>query len=135
MKTPTRDVSIIQIAQDPVCDSGHKGKSPPASQSKGYASNAIEAVPLHANQFLSFSRAILEKKAMRIYEGDYAYEVERVLDPATLVPTGWKYNVYRVRPVNQFLHSGSAGSREEAELDGRRAVQHAIRQEGHKSAA
>lgn len=72
---------------------------------------------------------------MRIYEGDYAYEVEQVLDPATLIRAGWKYNVYRVRPVNQLLHSGKAGSREEAELEGRRAVQHAIRQENQKSAA
>lgn len=72
---------------------------------------------------------------MRIYEGDYAYEVERVLDPATLIRTGWKYNVYRVRPVNQLLHSGTAGSREAAELQGRRAVQHAMRQDNRQSAA
>lgn len=72
---------------------------------------------------------------MRIYEGDYAYEVEQVLDPATLIRAGWKYNLYRVRPVNQLLHSGTAGSREEAELQGRRAVQRAIRQDNHKSAA
>ena len=72
---------------------------------------------------------------MRIYEGDYAYEVEQVLDPATLIRAGWKYNVYRVRPVNQLLNSGIAGSREEAELQGRRAVEHAIRQEHGQSAA
>ncbi len=72
---------------------------------------------------------------MRIYEGEYAYEVEQVLDPATLIRTGWKYNVYRVRPVNQLLHSGTAGSREEAEVQGRRAVQHAIRQAKQESAA
>lgn len=72
---------------------------------------------------------------MRIYEGDYAYEIEQVLDPATLIRAGWKYNLCRVRPVNQLLHSGTAGSREEAEREGRRAVQHAIRQEGRKSAA
>lgn len=70
---------------------------------------------------------------MRIYEGDYGYEIEQVL--ATLIRAGWKYNVYRVRPVNQLLHSGKAGSREEAELQGHRAVQHAIRQQNHKSAA
>ena len=72
---------------------------------------------------------------MRIYEGDYAYEVEQVLDPSTLIRAGWKYNVYRVRPVNQLLHSGIAGSREEAELQGRHAVQHAIREEHGQSAA
>lgn len=72
---------------------------------------------------------------MRIYEGNYAYEIEQLLDPATQVPAGWKYNVYRVRPLNQLLQSGTAGSREAAELEGRRAVQHAIRQEQRRSAA
>lgn len=72
---------------------------------------------------------------MRIYEGYYAYEVEQVLDPATPIRAGWKYNLYRVRPVNQFLPSSTAGSREEAEREGRRAVQHAIRHENQKSAA
>jgi len=66
---------------------------------------------------------------MRIYEDNYAYEIERVLDPATLVATGWKYNVYRVRPSNQLLHSGTVASREAAETEGRRAVQRAIEQE------
>lgn len=27
---------------------------------------------------------------MRFYEGDHAYEVERVLDPATQLYTGWR---------------------------------------------
>ena len=72
---------------------------------------------------------------MRIYEDNYAYEIEQKIDPATLVPSGWKYNVYRVRPVNQLLQSGTAESREAAEHEGRRAVQHAIRQERRKSAA
>ncbi len=71
---------------------------------------------------------------MRVYEDNFAYEIEQVIDPSTLVPQGWKYNVYRIRPVNQLLHSGTAGSREAAEVEGRRAVQRAIRQE-NKSAA
>ncbi len=72
---------------------------------------------------------------MRIYEENYAYEIERVLDPATLVATGWKYNVYRVRPSNQLLQTGTAASREAAEAKGRRAVQQAIQEEQKKSAA
>ena len=72
---------------------------------------------------------------MRIYEGNYAYEIEQVLDPATLIPSRWKYNIYRVRPFNQFLNSGTAANREAAEVEGRRAVQDAIRQEQGKSSA
>lgn len=72
---------------------------------------------------------------MRIYEGDYAYEIEQVTDPATLIPAGWKYNLYRIRPFNELLQSGAAESREAAEAEGRRAVQQAIRQEQKKSVA
>ena len=39
---------------------------------------------------------------MRIYEGDYAYEVERVFDSATLVETGWRYNTGYVHVMNCF---------------------------------
>jgi len=77
---------------------------------------------------------ISEEAMMRIYEDNYAYEIEQVLDPATLVPSGWKYNVYRVRPFQQLLQSGTAASRETAELEGRRAVQREIRQEGKPAA-
>ena len=66
---------------------------------------------------------------MRIYEDNYAYEIEQVVDPATLLATGWKYNVYRVRPSNQLLHSATVDSREAAEREGRRAVQRTIQQE------
>jgi hypothetical protein len=59
---------------------------------------------------------------MRIYEGDYAYEIERVLDPATQLFKGWRYNVYRVRPLDEVLRSGEAGSKEAAEEAGRRAL-------------
>jgi hypothetical protein len=71
---------------------------------------------------------------MRIYEDNFAYEIEQVLDPATLVARGWKYNVYRVRPSNELLHSGSADSRDAAEKEGKRAVQRAI-QEAQKNPA
>ncbi len=72
---------------------------------------------------------------MRIYEGDYAYEIEQVTDPATLIPSGWKYNLYRVRPFNELLQSGVAESREAAESEGRRIVEQAIRQGRKDSAA
>jgi hypothetical protein len=59
---------------------------------------------------------------MRIYEGDHAYEIERVLEPTTQLYKGWRYNVYRVRPTQQLLRSGEAETQEDAELAGRKAL-------------
>lgn len=59
---------------------------------------------------------------MRIYEGDYAYEIESAIDPGTRVGKGWRYNVYRVRPQDQLLRSGTAQSREEAEKTGEKVL-------------
>ena len=59
---------------------------------------------------------------MRIYEGDHAYEIERILDPTTQLFKGWRYNVYRVRPIQQLLRSGETETQEEAELAGRNAL-------------
>jgi len=47
---------------------------------------------------------------MRIYEGDFAYEIERVLEPATQVFKGWRYILYRIRPHEQRLSSGEAAT-------------------------
>ncbi|HZQ24177.1 MAG TPA: hypothetical protein VFA89_15400 [Terriglobales bacterium] len=59
---------------------------------------------------------------MRFYEGDFAYEIEKILDPSTQVSKGWRYNIYRVRPTDQLLRSGEAATKEEAEEAGRRAL-------------
>ncbi len=59
---------------------------------------------------------------MRIYEDDYAYEVEPVRDPATQLCTGWRYNVYRIRPDNQILRSGEAPTQQQAEAAGRKVL-------------
>ena len=59
---------------------------------------------------------------MRIYEGDHAYEIERIIDPTTQLFKGWRYNVYRVRPIQQLLRSGETETQEEAELAGRNAL-------------
>jgi hypothetical protein len=64
---------------------------------------------------------------MRIYEGDYAYEIEQVLDPATQVSLGWRYNIYRVRPRDELLRSGQAATREEAEESGKRMLAEVVR--------
>ena len=66
---------------------------------------------------------------MRFYEGDYAYEIERVLDPTTQLYTGWRYNVYRVRPGHELLRSGEVESQEEAEKAGRKALASVVKAE------
>ena len=66
---------------------------------------------------------------MRFYEGDHAYEVERVLDPATQLFTGWRYRIYRVRPNPELLRSGEAPTQEEAERAGRKALDEVIKAE------
>lgn len=71
---------------------------------------------------------------MRFYEGDHAYEVERVLDPATQLFTGWRYKIYRVRPNHELLRSGEAPTREEAERAGRKALDALIKAEGKDKA-
>ncbi len=66
---------------------------------------------------------------MRIYEGDYAYEIERILDPATQVSSGWRYNVYRIRPRDELLRSGEAASKEQAEQKGKRLLADVVKAE------
>ena len=65
---------------------------------------------------------------MRIYEGDYAYEIEQILDPETQLRTGWRYKIYRVRPGDQLLRSGEASSREEAEEAGKQLLAEVLRE-------
>jgi hypothetical protein len=72
---------------------------------------------------------------MQFYEGDHAYEVERILDPATQLYSGWRYNVYRVRPSHELLRSGEAPTREEAEKAGKRALAEVIRVEHKRKTA
>jgi hypothetical protein len=64
---------------------------------------------------------------MRIYEGDYAYEIEQVLDPSTQVPLGWRYNIYRGRPGDELLRTGQAPTREAAQEAGKRALAEVVR--------
>lgn len=64
---------------------------------------------------------------MRFHEGDYAYEIERVRDPATQVQSGWRYNVYRVRPGLELLRSAEARTKEAAERAGKRELARVIR--------
>ena len=66
---------------------------------------------------------------MRFYEGDHAYEIEPVRDPATQLRTGWRYNVYRIRPDHQLLRSGEVPTQQEAESAGRKALASLLRRE------
>lgn len=66
---------------------------------------------------------------MRFYEDDHAYEVEPVRDPATQLCTGWRYNVYRIRPDDKLLRSGEAPTQQEAEIAGRKALGSVLKQE------
>ena len=60
---------------------------------------------------------------MRIHENNFAYELEQVVDPATQVKTTtWRYNIYRIRPVDQKLISGEAATMEAAERKAKKAV-------------
>jgi hypothetical protein len=74
------------------------------------------------------------EKSVRIHEGDYAYEVERVLDPATQVQLGWRYNIYRARPVDRLVSSGEAKTREAAEHAGKKALEEAIKMNSQSAA-
>jgi hypothetical protein len=74
-------------------------------------------------------RAQAEVKVMRIYEGDYAYEIEPIIDRATQVGSGWRYNIYRVRPRNEIVRSGQERTREAAEQAGRQALEEVMNAE------
>jgi hypothetical protein len=66
---------------------------------------------------------------MRFYEGNHAHGVERVLDPATQVYSGWRYKIYRIRPNQELLRSGEAATQQEAEKAGRKALAQVVRAE------
>lgn len=66
---------------------------------------------------------------MRIYEGNYAYEIEPTLDPGTQVSKGWRYNIYRVRPQDQLLRSETAATKEEAERAAKQALAEVMKAE------
>jgi len=51
---------------------------------------------------------------MRIYENNFAYELEQTIDPATQIKSAWRYIVYRVRPRDEKLSFGYAPSMESA---------------------
>ncbi len=71
---------------------------------------------------------------MRIREGDYAYDLEQKIDPATQVRKEWKYTVYLVFPGEQVLERGVAKTRDEAEKEAQEAMAR-LRSEAKRGAA
>jgi len=60
---------------------------------------------------------------MRIHETmGYAYDLSQTRDPQTLVPTGWKFTVFRLRPTEQVLSTGTASSRALAVRKAKKAI-------------
>jgi hypothetical protein len=69
---------------------------------------------------------------MRIYEDNFAYELEQIIDPATQLKTSWRYNLYRVRPIDQKLSSGEAATLQAAEKTAKKEIAKLIEHESHK---
>jgi hypothetical protein len=67
---------------------------------------------------------------MRIHDkADYAYELEQPVDPFTQLRTGWIYRVFHLRPIEQVLQTGEAGSREAAEKEAKRVIGRLVQRE------
>lgn len=72
---------------------------------------------------------------MRIYEGNFAYEIEPILDPRTQTNNGWRFNIYRVRPQDQLLRSETAATKEEAERAGKQALAEVMKEQRNTDAS
>jgi hypothetical protein len=61
--------------------------------------------------------------AMRVQNGNYAYELRKVCEPQTQAPIGWEYTVYRVQPEKELLHTRCCSpTREIAEREAQQIV-------------
>ncbi len=40
---------------------------------------------------------------MRVHDGDFAYDIEPAHDPLTVLPLGWTYRVYALRPERELM--------------------------------
>ncbi len=71
---------------------------------------------------------------MRIHEGDFAYDLERPVDPLTQLRSKWKFTLYKIRPAEHKIVSGEADSREAAEKKARSVLAKIAGQEGSRAA-
>jgi hypothetical protein len=70
---------------------------------------------------------------MRIHEGNFAYDIEPIMDPSTRLRTGWRYRVFAMRPERELLR-GEEKTREEAEQKATQEIEN-VRKNPAKSAA
>lgn len=59
---------------------------------------------------------------MRFHEGEFAYDLEPQRDPSTQLLSGWRFTVYRLRPVETVVTRGEGKTREQAEEQARKIV-------------
>jgi len=59
---------------------------------------------------------------MRFYEGDRAYEVERVLDPTTQLYSGWRFNVIGFVPASSYFAQAKPRLRKKQKRRARRPL-------------
>jgi hypothetical protein len=70
---------------------------------------------------------------MRFHEGNFAYDIEHLRDPATQLPLTWRFTIYRLLPFEMVVARGEGKTREEAEQRARKAISKAV--PGSKRAA
>lgn len=72
---------------------------------------------------------------MRIhYEGDFAYDLEQPRDPQTQLALGWRFTVYRLRPVENIVAKGEAETRPEAERKAKTTISRLLSKDRHVAA-
>jgi hypothetical protein len=67
---------------------------------------------------------------MRIHEGNFAYDLELPRDPQTQLALNWRYTVYQLRPFEEIVSRGEAGTRGEAEKRARSAISRLANKKG-----
>ena len=67
---------------------------------------------------------------MRIHhEANFAYDLELPRDPQTQLALGWKFTVYRLRPIEEIVARGEAETRAEAERKAKTTITRLIHRE------
>lgn len=72
---------------------------------------------------------------MRIhYEGNFAYDLEQKRDPQTQLVVNWCFTVYQLRPVEEVVARGEAGSQVDAERKAKSTINRLLNRERHVAA-
>ena len=59
---------------------------------------------------------------MRIHEGRYAYELNRVRNQQTQLWVGWEFKVFQVKPDEKLLFVGQRKGKERAEREAQQVI-------------